>query len=150
MNKMFKMKSQINKTGETPEWALLQDSVAINVDLEPARDDGKPLVRDIVEIREAYHAMRDQVWYIEHQKWLARIASGEEPLSDEQKPVLENAKKQARLIEKTYGKKNLNGPDDCPVCVGSIIGRLAALSFVLGAEWQGGDDGGTLLDFISG
>lgn len=103
--------------------------------------------RGLTEILEAEDLLFHQVWYNRH--WNMRIGIKEgkikvvgketyprPPGAPEtiQRDVLKGALKAARRVERRYGKKNLGPWDDFEW--GMINGKLSALRWILGDEWD--------------
>ncbi len=80
------------KNGDKVEWVPDEDI--------PGKEWPLVLRRNDKDILKVYNEFWDKVWWNRHQVWLQRIESGEEPLTPEQRPVLEKAKKAARRLEK--------------------------------------------------
>lgn len=83
------------------------------------------------EILEALDLLWHQVWYNRHQCWRQRIEDGEEiPAPD----IWDQAQRAATRVEEKFGSENLGPWDDFDW--GMINGKLSALNWVLGEEWD--------------
>jgi hypothetical protein len=113
--------------------------------LEQEWPDDEP--RTLTEILDAMDLLMHQVWYNRHQVLLEKIEDGiievveQEtfPVKDHerrpiQRNIFEGAKKSARRVERKYGKENLGPWDD--FAWGMINGKLSALRWVLGEDWD--------------
>ena len=111
--------------GDKVEW--------IPDDEEPDKEWPMILRRSDNDILAMYDEFWDKVWWNRHMVWIEKIERGDVGITGDQQAILDEAKLKAREIEQRYGRDNL-GWDDFEW--GLISGRLSALAWVMGAEWN--------------
>lgn len=87
--------------------------------------------RSEAEIVAAVGELLDKVWYNRHKFLRAKIEAGEDTVDSE---IWKGALKSARKVERRYGKRALGPWDDFDW--GMINGKLSALRWVLGDDWD--------------
>ncbi|WPU91715.1 hypothetical protein SNE25_20565 [Mucilaginibacter sabulilitoris] len=101
--------------------------------------------RNFSEILEAEHDLEQKIWYNRHKVREASIKKGKIKLIDREqfnikksqhtiiKDIWEGALASAKKVEETYGAENLSFDD---FEWGMINGKLSALRWVIGDEWD--------------
>ncbi len=88
-------------------------------------------IRNIEEIVAAEVEFFDRMWYDRHQLIKCAVDEKKEKVDQE---IWKRARAEAKRIENTYGKKCLGPHDDFEW--GMINGKLSAIRWVLGDEWD--------------
>ena len=83
-------------------------------------------------ILETYNEFWDKIWWNRHQVRKEKEGAGR-PIPEENLKLWEQAEEASRRIEAKYGRENL-GWDDFEW--GLLSGRMSALAWVMGAEWD--------------
>jgi hypothetical protein len=106
----------------------------------------EPDFRSLADILNAEHLLFNQVWYNRHWNLRIGVEEGRIKVVDKesyprrpgvetvQKDIWKGALKSARKVEGRFGKQNLGPWDDFEW--GMINGKLSALRWVLGDEWD--------------
>jgi hypothetical protein len=87
--------------------------------------------RNDSEILVAEEEFFDRIWYQRHLAWMQRVEAGESTHSPQ---LLRQAEEAAQKVRNRWGEENLGPYDDFEW--GMINGKLSALRWVLGSEWD--------------
>jgi hypothetical protein len=96
-----------------------------------SEDPAGPDRRSDIEILEALEELFDKIWYNRHKGLMYDVENGRAKIDPE---ILVLAKRAAKRVEKKWGKKNLDPWDDFEW--GMLNGKMSALRWVLGDEWD--------------
>lgn len=105
--------------------------------VEWIEEDGEvwPMIlrRNDNDILAVYSELSDRVWYVRKLIMFEKMESGEEERKPEHEPFIAAALKKMKEMEDKYGAENLVYDD---IEWGIIQGKLSALAWVLGTDWE--------------
>jgi hypothetical protein len=87
--------------------------------------------RTILRAEEEYF---HRVWYSRHLVWMDRLEKGDVKADPADPQLLKLARQAAKGVREVYGKRGLVPRNDFEL--GMLNGKLSALRWVLGAEWD--------------
>jgi hypothetical protein len=101
--------------------------------------------RSLSEILRIENELTEKIWYNKHLNWLYRIETGEHRIvnrsstgnykrNETPKDIYNGARKAAKRVEQKYGLENLGPLNDFEW--GMLNGKLSALRWVMGDEWD--------------
>jgi hypothetical protein len=124
-------RTEYTKEGDLVEWIPDEDNPGEEWSLLIRRSDNA--------IGDAHRELWDKVWYNRHanSNWVDFRIGPDGSLMRAEKRLPEMTKKLMRQVEEKYGKEIL-APNDYEF--GLLTGRLSALAWVMGAEWEGSMD----------
>lgn len=109
--------------------------------VEWIQEDGEvwPMIlrRNDTAILAEYDELWEKVWYVRKVIYQEQMERGERPYDDPNQPHLIKAREKMKEIEDKYGIENLGWGD---VEWGIMQGKLSALSWVMGSDWEGSMD----------
>ncbi len=85
------------------------------------------------EIGKAYDEFWHKVWWHRHQTYAREIKAGDVILTDGEMACFKKGAEKAAKMEKKYGRNNLIMTD---FDFGLVSGRMSALAWVGGTEWD--------------
>jgi hypothetical protein len=105
--------------------------------VEWINEDGEewPMIlrRNDNDILDAEDEFLDKVWWNRHMGWVRRVESGKDKLTEKERETYDSAQQHAKKIEERFGIENLTVTD---FYWGMMNGKLSALRWVLGSEWD--------------
>lgn len=113
------------ENGDLVEWISDEDA--------PGEEWPLILRRNDDDIAACYEEFRDKVRWNRHQIRIQKAERSKRPLTPDERSILELEKRLAAEIEEKYGRENLGWND---FEWGFLQGKMAALAWVMGAEWE--------------